>query len=223
MTKSKKKKIISNLDFHKAKIKQNVENLYFLGYTYYNGKENIKSDYRKSFKYYHLAAKKGHPEAQLNVGIMYDYGEGVVMNKKKALKWYYKSASQNNPIAQFNIGKSFDLNICSPLNEIEATKWYIESANNGHAEAECNLALKYEFGKGGLEENYFKALDLYGSSANKGCSEAQFNLGYIFFEGEIVQIDLLRSLYWFQKAANQNDEKAKHYVELIQKENSKLI
>jgi TPR repeat protein len=39
-------------------------------------------------KWYHLAAEQGYPNAQHNIGYMYDTGEGVEQDYKEALKWY---------------------------------------------------------------------------------------------------------------------------------------
>ena len=200
-----------------SKIKKNAKMgdanaLFELGYIYDNGSNEISCDYKKSFKYYHKAALKGHPLAQCFTGIMYDFGDGVNINKKKAYKWYTKSALQNNSVAQFNIAKSYDNGTYLPLNKREALKWYIMSAKNGYANAECNLAQKYEFGDDGLERNIDKALALYVSSAKKGCSESQYNLGVIFQEGLIVTKDIDKALYWFKRAASQGDENAKNYI-----------
>ena len=54
-----------------------VNALFELGYIYDNGSNEISCDFKKSFKYYHKAALKGHPVAQCFTGIMYDFGDGV--------------------------------------------------------------------------------------------------------------------------------------------------
>ncbi|MGM0636529.1 MAG: tetratricopeptide repeat protein [Bacteroidota bacterium] len=41
------------------------------------------------------AARKGHPEAQYNLGYAYEEGVGVKQNMKRAMKWYKKSADQD--------------------------------------------------------------------------------------------------------------------------------
>ena len=34
------------------------------------------------------------PNAQVNLGVMYDNGEGVLQDDKEAVKWYRKAAEQ---------------------------------------------------------------------------------------------------------------------------------
>lgn len=41
-----------------------------------------------------MRAKKGDPEAQYNLGVMYENGNGVKQNYEEAIKWYRKAADQ---------------------------------------------------------------------------------------------------------------------------------
>ena len=47
---------------------------------------------------------KGYADAQSNLGIMYDNGNGVPENDAEAVKWYRKAADQGNAKAQYNLG-----------------------------------------------------------------------------------------------------------------------
>jgi len=57
-------------------------------------------DYVEAFKWLHKAAKQGDVIAQLNLGRMYYYGEGVTKDNAEAGKWYRKAAEQGNETAQ---------------------------------------------------------------------------------------------------------------------------
>lgn len=46
------------------------------------------------------AAEQGDAEAQFDLGVMYDYGDGVAKDKAKAVYWYTKAAEQGNAEAQ---------------------------------------------------------------------------------------------------------------------------
>ena len=50
------------------------------------------------------SAKQGDAEAQNNLGVMYDKGQGVPQNYKKAFDWFKKSAKQDFAKAQYNLG-----------------------------------------------------------------------------------------------------------------------
>jgi len=52
-------------------------------------------------------AKKGNPDAQRNLGIMYQYGEGVKIDLKKAVDWYTKAANQGESSSQATLGDMY--------------------------------------------------------------------------------------------------------------------
>ena len=55
-------------------------------------------------KWYRKAAEQNHAEAQYNLGVCYDEGEGVAKDQVEAVKWYRKAAEQNFAAAQYNLG-----------------------------------------------------------------------------------------------------------------------
>mgnify|MGYP000046908671 CR=1 FL=1 len=67
-------------------------------------------------------AEQGDAEAQFNLGVIYDYGEGVPENDKEAVKWYRKSAEQGNAKAQGNLGVRNGKGEGVPENDAEAVK-----------------------------------------------------------------------------------------------------
>ena len=51
-------------------------------------------------KWYRKAAEQGDADAQYNLGISYDRGEGVPQDYVEAVKWYRKAAEQGDADAQ---------------------------------------------------------------------------------------------------------------------------
>jgi len=51
-----------------------------------------------------LAAEQGDADAQLALGVLYVYGEGVPQDDAEAVKWYRLAAEQGNGPAQYNLG-----------------------------------------------------------------------------------------------------------------------
>ena len=47
------------------------------------------------------AAEQGHAEAQFNLGICYEDGDGVEWSYTEAIKWYSKAADQGHEEAKF--------------------------------------------------------------------------------------------------------------------------
>ena len=49
----------------------------------------------------------GDAESEVELGLRYDKGEGVVKDHVEAAKWYRKAAEQNHAEAQYNLGHSW--------------------------------------------------------------------------------------------------------------------
>ena len=58
----------------------------------------------ESLKALRARADQGLAEAQFNLGIMYDGGQGVAQDYAEAVRWFRKAADQSLAAAQFNLG-----------------------------------------------------------------------------------------------------------------------
>ena len=61
---------------------------------YYFG--GVAKDDRQAVYWYRKAADQGNANAQYNLGVMYENGEGVAKDDKQAVYWYRKAADQGN-------------------------------------------------------------------------------------------------------------------------------
>ena len=68
-------------------------------------------------------AEQGNADAQFNLGVMYDTGEGVPENDVEAVNWYRKATEQGYARAQFNLGVMYADGEGVPENDVEAVKW----------------------------------------------------------------------------------------------------
>src|SRR5208283_4132294 len=53
-------------------------------------------------------AESGDAVSQINLGKMYENGQGVSQDQTEAVKWYRKAAVQGDDVAQFNLGIMYD-------------------------------------------------------------------------------------------------------------------
>jgi len=58
--------------------------------AYYRG------DYETAFRLIAPLAEQGLPEAQFNMGLMFEMGQGVPQSADEAVKWYRMAAEQGN-------------------------------------------------------------------------------------------------------------------------------
>ncbi|MBX3329668.1 MAG: SEL1-like repeat protein [Nitrospira sp.] len=103
-------------------------------------------DFAGAAKIFQKLADQGNPNAQLQIGYQYLYGEGVRQDSDAAVHWYRKSADQGNSVAQANLGKMYEDAIGVREDWAEAARWYLKSAEQGYAEGQFSLGRAYQFG-----------------------------------------------------------------------------
>lgn len=187
---------------------------YSLGLTLLNGDK--ATDVEEAYKWLHLAAEKGHAEAQLELGNAYFYyGKGVQQNSTEALKWFLMAAEQGNAAAQNNVGSMYGKGVGVSVDYEEAVRWLKLAAAQGHPIAQNSLGLCYLHGNG-APRNIQKALEWLLASADRpltGYIEAQYNLGLCYsgtclqgYTNEQVEsvINEEYAIKWFRIAADRD-------------------
>ena len=125
------------------------------------------------------------------------------------------AAAQNNLGALYATGEGVDQDYS------EAANWYRKAAEQGHADAQINLGLLYSYGRG-VDQDYseaaywFRKVDQnysyshpeywYRREAELGHARDKLRLSDSYFNGDIVERDLLQSEYWLRKAAEQAEQ-----------------
>jgi len=112
-------------------------------------------------------ANQGIAEAQFNLGLIYDNGEGVRQDYSKAVQWYEKAANQGMPDAQFNLGLMYYNGKGVRQDYSKAAQWYEKAANQGYASAQSNLGVMYYNGKG-VRQNTATAKEWFGKACDNG-------------------------------------------------------
>ncbi len=69
-------------------------------------------------------AEQGLGQAQHNLGLMYDRGQGVPQDYAEAVKWLRLAAEQGFAQAQYFLGVSYAEGQGVPQDDAEAVKWY---------------------------------------------------------------------------------------------------
>lgn len=82
-----------------------------------------RNDYVTARKKFMPLAKQGLSDAQVNLGRMYEHGQGVSKDYAEAVKWYRLAAKQGYAIAQSNLGVSYAQGKGVTQDLAEAAKW----------------------------------------------------------------------------------------------------
>ena len=118
------------------------------GYEAYND-----GDYATAHKEWKPLAEQGYAFAQYNLGILYEYGNGVPKDYAEAVKWYRLSAEQGYAISQYSLGLMHINGYGVLKDKAEAVKWWRLSAEQGYVYAQGMLGIMYELGEGVLKDN----------------------------------------------------------------------
>jgi len=111
-----------------------------------------RGDYVTALRLWRSLADEGDADAQYNLGVMYNNGDGVSQDYAEAMKWHRKAADQGNGNAQFNLGFMLNQGRGMPQNYAEAAKWYRLAADQGVAVAQFKLGIMYHKGEGVLQD-----------------------------------------------------------------------
>lgn len=101
-------------------------------------------------------ARNGDPEAQFNVGLIYDRGDHGERDATQALKWYQEAADRGLPKSQYTLGAKHGLGRDLPKNKIESFRWIRYAANQGHTPSQWLMA-SYYFGTFGAYKDNVEA------------------------------------------------------------------
>ena len=100
-------------------------------------------NYKQAFHLLQPLAQQGDAEAQFNLGVMYEKGQGVAQDYQQALVWYQKAANQEYAAAQFNLGVMYSKGQGVAQSYQRALAWYQKAAHQGLAAAQYNLGGMY--------------------------------------------------------------------------------
>lgn len=165
-------------------------------------------NYAEAMKYYQKAADLGNLWAQNNIGVLYEYGNGIKQNYAEAFKWYQKAADKGLALAQRNLGSLYENGTGVKLNYTAAIKWYQKAADQGDDVAQYNLGSLYQgryadANQPGLPANYTEAMNWFRKAAAQGNTDAMNAIGELYESASGVQQDYNEAVAWFKKAALQ--------------------
>lgn len=157
----------------------------------------VKQDAKLAFKWFKLAAENGNLIANNDLGLCYLEERGTDKNEQEAIKHFTISADKgNNKYAQYNLGKCY-MNGTGVKQDNDKAKELLEkAAEQGHEDAK-KLLFKF----GGISEEVQELL----KKANGGDSNAQYDLGSCYWDGDGVAVNLKEAFYWYKKSAEQGN------------------
>lgn len=89
-------------------------------------------DYATALEEWRPLAEWGHAEAQINMGLIYGFGDGVPQDYAEAVIWYRLAAEQGDADAQTILGEYYVAGDGVIQDDVYAHMWFNLSASQGH-------------------------------------------------------------------------------------------
>jgi hypothetical protein len=176
-----------------------------------------KKDYTNAAIHYAAAAEQGSARGQLMLGFMYEVGRGVNQDYAEAMRLYRMAAEQGNETAYFNIANMFEEGRGVTQNHAEALRWHKMAMTQGLNFSPSGFAPVPQpptnLPKAQLPENKQEYDDIIQSTkklAAQGDARAQFHLGEMYKEGEVIAKDYAEAVRWYKMAAGQGHALAQY-------------
>lgn len=134
------------------------------------------NNYKLAFSIYERLAVDDIPEAQYNLAVMYDNGEGVEKNNNKAMELYKLAAYQEYLPAAYNLGMMYVLGQGVSRDLKKGIYWLMKAASENDPAALYNIGNAYHEGGHGIDKDDRKALEFWQLAANQGHTGAKSNI-----------------------------------------------
>lgn len=198
---------------------------YYLADAYKTGR-GVEADSEKAdelYKSFLTEAESAEPADTPEYGRMlysitmcYIYGYGTKVDKENAAKYAKMALESGNVgvISTYSLAAGYESGKIGEGNTDKARKLYAdifpqieELANKGISDAERFYAQYYQYGDGGVEQDYTKALEWYEKAAEHGNYAAMIGIGNMYVNGDVEQ-DYAKAMEWYEQAAELGSETA---------------
>lgn len=146
-------------------------------------REFFHKDRKALKKLWKRATELNEPEAQFELGYLYEFGNKVVCDKTKSLFWCKQAAFQGYYKALCELGYKYFHGDTVHLNKNTAFKLFLVAAELGDDRAMFNLARMFDLGDG-VTQNKKKAELYYRKAAALGNLAAQNDLAVLLLEND---------------------------------------
>ena len=148
-------------------------------------------------------AEAGDPEAQANVGYMYEEGLGVSQQFDAAVSWYEKAAASGSMQANHNLGMIYAEGRGKPQSWVRALRYFEVAASDIPA---SRYMIGYTFFQGeGNVQNRPRAFREFMDAALDGYADAQYMIAFMYLDGSGIPKQPMQAYVW-ASLAHENDQ-----------------
>ena len=156
--------------------------------------------------WYDLAAA-GDPQAQHNIGYLYEEGLGVTQQYDAAMDWYRRAADGGLAEAEHNLGMMYVEGRGAAKSWAQGLIYFRKAADKGLTESRYMIALSYFEGEGQIQ-NRRLAFEGFRETAIEGYADSQYMLSFMLLDGTDVKRRSAQAYVWAALALIQGQQQA---------------
>ena len=164
-------------------------------------KARAAKDYAAAKRHFENGIAAGDVESLVQLGRLYQNGDGVPKNGSRALELYRQAHARGSAAAMRYIGLSYEYGDGVKKDLAESVRWYEKAAARGYTKAMHDLGLAY-YGAIGVKRDYKTAFQWFQKAASRGHVEAMAYVGQCYDKGHGVKRDRTKAAAWFKRAAD---------------------
>lgn len=150
------------------------------------------------------AIDKEYWYAAYRLGTLYESDLLAEPDMEKAFEFYQLAASYDISAAVYQVARFNRYGLAGQSDEVLALSQFHHALELGLVDANVDIALAYEEGTCGVEQDFEKALEYMLQGANAGIAYAQYKVGYYYLYGsDTLQADVELGKYWLEQAVEQ--------------------
>ncbi|MDR1936238.1 MAG: sel1 repeat family protein [Candidatus Accumulibacter sp.] len=160
--------------------------------------------YIEAFESYKKAASLGDSTACVQLGIMYENGEGVGRDMGEAVKWYEQALDRGSAAGAQRLVNLFYSGIDIKIDANKLMTYYARLAETGDSHGYYMLGILSSGGQG-MKGDSRKAVELYRKAVSMGNSMAMNALGGAYSLGDGVRKDHVQAYAYFKLSQKYGD------------------
>ena len=161
---------------------------------------------RKALDYYlqYIEYIPKDTDTLLHIGLIYESGLGVPLNIDLARRYYERAAEQDETGMAYNfLGGTYMNDEETESNERKAVHYFQKAIELGNTNAMFRISYYLHNGKGGLQVDIPREIELLTEASKRGNHQATYRLGLLFEDNESGMAQNLElSVKYFQLAAD---------------------
>ena len=165
-----------------------------------------EEDNRNALDYYlqYIEYNPKDTDTLLHIGLIYESGLGVPLNIDLARRYYERAAEQDETGMAYNfLGGTYMNDEETESNERKAVHYFQKAIELGNTNAMFRISYYLHNGKGGLQVDIPREIELLTEASKRGNHQATYRLGLLFEDNESGMAQNLElSVKYFQLAAD---------------------